>query len=214
MDGLVAGARDRRADDRDCGRLEHEVGAEGRAAGRDDPSASADEAGERAGQRHGREDAERVPLELEPAPRAEEQRLDRANRHAEHFGDLLVAPTFKLAHDDRRTLVERKLGERGQHLGEVGALLVERDRLGRVLEGDLLGPRAGLAPAHATDVVRDRDQPVVRLLRALAALERPIGVEERRLRDVLGVGRVGEHRERVLVDVARAPAVELLEGAV
>ena len=69
MNGLVAGSRDRRAHDRHGGSLEHEVGAEGRAAGRDDPSASADEASERPGQRHGREDAERVPLELEPAPR-------------------------------------------------------------------------------------------------------------------------------------------------
>jgi hypothetical protein len=102
----------------------------------------------------------------------------------------------------------------GQHLVEVRLLVVARRRLRRLVERDLARPRAGLAPAHAADVVRDRDQPVVRLVRPLALLEGAVGVEERRLGDVLRVGRVRRQRERVLVDLARVPFVELLEGAV
>ncbi len=93
-------------------------------------------------------------------------------------------------------------------------LVLEGDRLGHVLERHLARAVAGLAPAHPTDVVGDRDQPVVRPVRAVAALERSIGVEERRLGDVLGVGRVREQGQRVLVDVARVALVELLEPAI
>ena len=93
-------------------------------------------------------------------------------------------------------------------------VVLRGDRLRRVFERDLARAVAGLAPAHAADVVRDRDQPVVRAVRPVAALEGAVGVEERRLGDVLSVGRVRQQGERVLVDVARVAAVELLEGAV
>ena len=113
------------------------------------------------------------------------------DREAEHAGDLLVAATLELAHHDRRALVERERRERGQHLVEIRLLVVAR-RPARAPRSSVTsrGRRAGLAPAHPADVVRDRDQPVVRLLRPLAPLERAVGVEERRLGDVLRVGRV------------------------
>jgi len=78
---LVAGAGDRGTDDHDGGRLQHEVGPERRSPGRNRPASSSEDA-ERSRQRHGREHAERVALELEPAPRAEEKRLDRADGDA------------------------------------------------------------------------------------------------------------------------------------
>jgi hypothetical protein len=62
--------------------------------------------------------------------------------------------------------------------------------------------------------VRDLDQPVLRLARLLAPLEGAVGVEERRLGDVLGVRGVAEHRERVAVHVLDVAPVKALEGAV
>jgi hypothetical protein len=88
------------------------------------------------------------------------------------------------------------------------------DWFGSVVERGLLRTVAGLAPAHPADVVRDRDEPVVWAVRAVASLERAVGVHERRLGDVLRVGRVRQQGERVLVDVARVALVELFEGAV
>ncbi len=63
-------------------------------------------------------------------------------------------------------------------------------------------------------VVRDLDQPVLRLERLLAALERPVGVQERRLRDVLGVGRIPEERKGVVVDVLDVASIEPFEGKI
>src|SRR4051812_12011343 len=57
----------------------------------------------------------------------------------------------------------------------------------------------------------DLDQPVLRLLDLLPALERPIGVHEGRLRDVLGVGRIPQQCERVVVDVLDVTPIEVLE---
>src|SRR2546421_546163 len=68
--------------------------------------------------------------------------------------------------------------------------------------------------ARAADVVGDRDQPVLRRPRLLSGPDRPVGVEERRLRDVLRVGRVAEDGEDVLVDVANVPLVEAFEESV
>src|SRR5439155_5861690 len=76
------------------------------------------------------------------------------------------------------------------------------------------GPTMLLPEALAADVVRDRDQPVLRLLRTLTALKRTVGVHGRRLRHVLRVVRVAEHCMEVAVDVADVAAVDPLEGAV
>jgi len=160
------------------------------------------------------EDANGTALELEPAARSEEERLHRAVRDFEDLGDLLIAAPFQLAHDERGALVEREPGERVQQRIEVRPFVVESDRLRGLLERDLAWPAVGLAPAHPADVVRDRDQPVVRLVRPLAALEGAVGIEEGRLRGVLRVGRVRQQGECVLIDLARVLAVEPLERRV
>ena len=71
-----------------------------------------------------------------------------------------------------------------------------------------------LAEPVAADVVRDRDQPVVRAPRTRALLQCAVRVHEGRLRHVLGVRRVAEDRERVAVDVRGVTPVEPLEEAV
>jgi hypothetical protein len=62
--------------------------------------------------------------------------------------------------------------------------------------------------------VRDLDQPVVRGVRAFAALEGSVGAEEGRLGDVLCVGLVVEDGEGVAIDGVDVLLVEPLEGAV
>ena len=83
-----------------------------------------------------------------------------------------------------------------------------------IVELDLVGTALRLAEALPADVVRDRDQPVLRVPRALAALVRAIGVQEGRLRHVLGVGRLPQDRERVAIDVTDVLPVDALERAV
>ena len=53
-------------------------------------------------------------LELLPqrTPGAEDQRLHRAHRHAQHLSDFGIRAPFNLAQDDRRPLVERQVAER------------------------------------------------------------------------------------------------------
>jgi hypothetical protein len=78
-----------------------------------------------------------------------------------------------------------------------------------------LGRTTGcLAESLPADVVRDHDQPVMGLGRALAALERTVGVHERRLRDVLRIRGVPGDRERIPVDVSDMRPVKALEDAV
>jgi hypothetical protein len=89
------------------------------------------------------------------------------------------------------------------------------DGLGELFLVDDLGrPPLRLAEALAADVVRDRDQPVLRRPRLLAVLDRPVGVQERRLRDVFGVRLVAQDDQRVAIHVAGVLSVELLEGPV
>ena len=93
--------------------------------------------------------------------------------------------------------------------------VVDDDRLGELLlEADLVRPPLRLAEALTTDVVRDRDQPVLRLFRTLALLEGAVGVHEGRLGDVLGVGLVAQDDQGVPINVTHVLAIEPLEGAV
>ena len=138
-----------------------------------------------------------------------------ADRRVEDLCDLGVGAALELAHDERGALVESEEAERAADLGrgrDVGVL--GRGCGERLVELDLLRPPRGVAEALPADVVRDLDQPVVRLVRALAALEGAVGAEERLLGDVLGVGLVVEDRERVAVDGVDVLLVEPLEGAV
>ena len=155
-----------------------------------------------------------LELLAEGAAGAEEQRLDRADGGVEDLGDLGVGATLELAHDERGALVEGEVAERAADLLRARALLLGL-RLGELLvERDLVRAARRLAEALPADVVGDRDQPVPRRLRPLAALVGAVGVHERRLRDVLGVVRAAQHRERVAVDVRDVLAVEALERAV
>jgi hypothetical protein len=98
-------------------------------------------------------------------------------------------------------------------LGADGVLV--DDGLGDVLvEGDLVRAALRLAEALPADVVRDRDQPVLGVPRALAAFEGAIGVHEGRLGDILGVRLVAQDDQRVAIHVAGVLSVELLEGPV
>jgi hypothetical protein len=156
-------------------------------------------------------------LELLPqrTPRSKDERLHRAHRHAEHLGYLGVRAPLDLAQDDRRALVEGEVAERAPDVLRPGPVVLVDEGVGDVVvELDLLrAPRAGAEPLQA-DVVRDRDQPVEGRARVLAALERPEGVHEGRLGDVLRIGRVPDHAVRVAVHVRRMPLVEPLEGSV
>ena len=162
--------------------------------------------------------ARQLALELlaeRPAP-AEDQRLDRAHRQPHDLRDLGVGAALELAHHERGPLVERELAERALDVvGREAVLGLLDGQLRRVLEQrQLRGPALQLAEALAADVVRDRDQPVLRLLGPLAALERAIRVQERRLGDVLRVGPVVDDGEGVAVDVACVAAVDALERTV
>ena len=149
------------------------------------------------------------------AASAEDQGLDGADRGVENLGDLRVGASFELAHDECGALVESEEAERAADLGAGRDVGVFGGRGGeRLVELDLLGAARGVAEALAADVVRDLDQPVVRLVRALAALEGAVGAEERLLRDVFGVGLVVEDREGVAVDRVDVLRVHPLEGAV
>jgi hypothetical protein len=157
------------------------------------------------------------PFELlaERPARTEDERLHCGLRRPEHRCDLGIGAALELPHRERRTLVEAELGERAEDVLAAKARLV-LELVGRELgiEHDLARPPRPGAEALAADVVRDRDQPVERLLGMRAVLEGAVGVEEDRLADVLRVGGIREHCARVAIDVGDVPAIETLERAV
>ena len=146
--------------------------------------------------------------------RAKDQRLHCGLRHPEHRSDLGVGPALELPHREHRALVEAELREGAEDVLALEALVLGRLQRDLRIEPDLARPARALAEALPADVVRDRDQPVERLIRTGAALECTIGVEEGGLSDVLGVRRVAEHGARVAVDLADVPPVQPLERAV
>ena len=154
-------------------------------------------------------------LELfgERAARAEEQRFERGRRHAEDLGDLGVRATLELAKHDGLTLLRGNLRERGEELADARAVVVRLRSGDAVVELDLA--RSGLlVPEPLLDrVARDREEPVRRLARTDALLERAIRVEEGRLRDVLRIGVVAEHRVGVPVHLTAVATVELVDLA-
>src|SRR5207237_7098331 len=155
-----------------------------------------------------------LQLLAEGAAAAEDQRLDGAHRDAEDLGDLLVGTALELAHHERGPLVEGEVAERTADVLGADGLVVFHHRLRELLvQLDLVRATLRLAEALAADVVRDRDQPVLRCARALAALEGAVGVEEGRLRDVLGAGLGAQDDERVAGDVLGALVIEPLESA-
>ena len=145
---------------------------------------------------------------------AEDQGLDRGDRKVEDLADLAVRAALELAHDERGALVEAEVAERLTDLVGCRDGLVDGRCRGALVPDDLLGPPRQHAEPLPALVVRDLEQPVARKLGPVAALEGPEGVEERRLRDVLRVGRVPQHGEDVAVDVVHVARVEALERTV
>jgi hypothetical protein len=143
-----------------------------------------------------------LELLTQGAARAEDQRFDGAHREAEDLGDLLVRAALELAHDERGALVEGEVTE-----GAADVLRADRvvfdDRLGELLvQLDLGRTPLRLPEPLSADVVGDGDEPVLGIPGPLSALDGAVGVHERGLRDVLGVGLVAEDDQRVAVDVA------------
>ena len=123
----------------------------------------------------------------------------RARKSSVSSADTLMPSTsaisaYELPSSSRITSAARWFGgscdSARRSSSAVGAVDPRRPPLADALvERDLARAALRLAEPLAADVVRDRDQPAVRLLRPRPALERAIGVEERRLGDVLRVRR-------------------------
>ena len=154
-------------------------------------------------------------LELlgERATGAEDQRLESSNGDLEDRRDLLVGAPLQLPEDEGFALRRRDPLQGPDEILERGSVVVGLERRDVAVELDLARPGLLLAEPLADQVVRDHDQPVRRLARSLAALERAQGVDERRLSDVLGVRAVAEDCVDVAVDLGRVLAVELIQLA-
>ena len=143
---------------------------------------------------------------------AEDQRLDRRLAHLERGRDLAVGAAFELAQDERLPLLRRQLGERGaERLGAAAFRLLDRN----LLELDLDGAPRAVREGAAAFVVGDLDQPVARLLHALAASEGAEGADEGRLDDILRVRAGAQDQHDVpqnLVRVAPIQPVDLGRG--
>src|SRR5580765_7965905 len=141
--------------------------------------------------------------------------LSRKHRDPDRVGDLGVRATFELAHDEGGALVERQSSERVQDALYVRPIFFRHcNQLDVLLERNLLNPTARPRIARACNVVRDLDQPVLRLLHLDALAVCAVRIQERRLRDVLSVGRIAQKRERVVIDVLDVLPVERLEGLI
>src|SRR5437773_4756164 len=119
-----------------------------------------------------------LQLLAQRASRPEDERLHRARREIEDLADLGVRTSFELAHAERGALIEREVPERATDVLAARRVVVRLHELRAdvVLVRDLRRPARRLAESLTADVVGDRDQPVLRLLRALAALECAEGV--------------------------------------
>ena len=159
--------------------------------------------------------ARELVLELlrERAARPEEERLERRGRDAENVGDLGIRAALELPENDRLTLLGRDLRERGEQLADAGAILVDVRPRDALVELDGARPRLLLSKALLDRVARDGQEPVGRLAGVDPLLERAIRIEERRLRDVFGVGVVADHCVRVPIDLRPVSPIEGVDGA-
>ena len=92
-------------------------------------------------------------------------------------------------------------------------IVVQREQVLRV-ELHLLGPLGAKPGAAADNVAGDGEEPGAGLLRHVAAAHGPKGVQERSLRDILGlvgIAHVAKHRP---VHLAPVPTIDPLEGAI
>src|SRR3954470_14087834 len=159
---------------------------------------------------------------LELLDRPVQQHLGSPFGPSKRACDLLVVHPEGEAHDQRLATVVRQLHHAFEYvlqllaaLHDVGRVVWRGDHRG-VLELCLRLARA-VAVVVRREVVRDPDQPraerpAMRL--ALRPVEVAVGLEERLLRQVLGVVVVARAVVAVAVDVARVGAVQLAEVAV
>ena len=158
------------------------------------------------------EDADCRCFETKRAAGAKDQRFNGRHGDAERLGDLSVRPPLELAHHDRGTLIEGQLSERFEDLLNLRPLhLRNSESLEMILERNLVGASRNACIPAAGGVVRNRDQPVLRLLDLLAALHRAVRVQEGRLCHVLRVGRIAKQCQRIAIDVVDVPPIEGLE---
>ena len=168
---------------------------------------------ELAGDRLLRLPARQASLELlaDAAAGAEQQRLHRRRRHGEDLRYLGDRAPLELAHDQSGPLIDRDLTQRPRQVVGGHAVLVIDQCGGFVLELHLSRPPGGLAKMLQAQVVGYHPQPASRRPGALPAQQRPVRVEERRLRDVLGIRRAFQHHDGVPVDLGDVTLVERLE---
>ena len=157
--------------------------------------------------------AGQAPLELlaHTPPSAKQERLDRRGRYGEDAGDLGDWPPFELAHHERGALLSGNLPKRADQIIDPHAWLVADEIHGIGLELDFRRAPRGLAKVLKAQIVRDRPQPTAWRARALAAQQRPIGVQERRLGDVLRVGRAVQHHQRIAIHSGGVTPIERFE---
>jgi hypothetical protein len=145
---------------------------------------------------------------------AEDECLDGRKRQPELERDLGVGAPLDLAEEDCLTL---RVGEAQEGCMDVrrgrAVVLVQGEQELRV-ELDLLRPLATKPGAAADDVTGDGKEPGARLLRRIAAAHRPEGVQERSLRDVLGLIRIAHVAQHRPVYLAPVPTVDPLERAI
>ena len=101
--------------------------------------------------------------------------------------------------------------ERAQDVGKARPRMLGLRLLEPLVELDLERPSLTVAEVPAYLVVRDRQQPVLGLARLRPLGECAVGLEERLLRDVLGVRSRAEHREGVAEDGSRVLTVQPVE---
>ena len=148
------------------------------------------------------------------AARAKEECLESGGRRPEDLGDLGVRPTLELAEHDRLPLLGRDLRERGEKLAHGRVLVVVRRGVrDAIVELDLARPNPFLSKPLLDRVAGDRQQPVRGLAWAHSLLQRAVGVQERRLRDVFRVGMVAEDCIGVAIDLAAVTPVEVVHLA-
>ena len=143
----------------------------------------------RRGQRSAERDRLKRGVRRERTPRPREQRLHGGDRCLLTRGDLAIAASFESMTDERIALAGGKLVHRSHQPADPLALL-HSDSYG-LIGGAVptlldLVRRPGGASRVDGRVANDREQPRPRMLGAGAGRDRPVGIQERLLDDVLG----------------------------
>ena len=144
-------------------------------------------------------------------PGLDDQARDVRLGRPELAGDLGERQPAELVPDERDALL---LGQPVQPVDELAHAADVRARrpAGWAGRGSRRAP--GGAVAVPADVPGDGHEPAAQVERLVAGPQRLVGVEERRLRDILGVVRVPEPGEREAVHVPDMPTVDRLERVV